>query len=417
MPTKSQLTKDVRVLTETNVHNLTAPAGKADHIVWDRDLSGFGVRLRGSAKGTFHFQYFIHGKPRKMKLGKVGAVSLEDAKAEAKQAAAKVAVGNDPALERVAKATKSKTAFGELIPAFLAWKEVEKCSPNYLSELKRSLNNRFKHLHRFHPDDVTRKMISPLLDEIVEENGPVAMTRSRAHLQSFFTWGIQKGYVEHGNPVSGTLKFDPAKRDRQHTEKELALIWKHSDDDVDFDVIQKLIALTGARRSQIGSLKRKEVDREARLITLKGQGRSKNGETFLLPISKQALVLLDMVWDRRDDKTGYLFGEAGSKGGFSGWSKTKPLFEEKIAGKVDDYWLHDFRRTFENLGQQKCGLQLIHLEACMNHLGGEAKKGVRAHYNFQDYVDEKIDAMDKWGNFVEGIVGSIKAKPNLKMVA
>jgi hypothetical protein len=147
----------------------------------------------GRKMASFHFQYFIHGKPRKMKLGKVGAVSLEDAKA-----AAKVAVGNDPALERAARVKKSKTAFGELIPAFLAWKEVEKCSSSYLSELKRSLNNRFKDLHRFHPDDVTRKMISPLLDEIVEENGPVAMTRSRAHLQSFFTWGIQKGYVEHG---------------------------------------------------------------------------------------------------------------------------------------------------------------------------------------------------------------------------
>jgi hypothetical protein len=42
---------------------------------------------------------------------------------------------------------------------------------------------------------------------------------------------------------------------------------------------------------------------------------------------------------------------------------------------------------------------------------------LRSRQDRQDYVDEKIDAMDKWGNFVEGIVGSIKAKPNLKMVA
>jgi integrase len=408
-----------------------ADTGKRDDVVvWDEGTTGFGVRFRKGRPVAYLIQYNLGGKERRKTLGKFDKIKLEAAKTQAALDFAAIANGVDPIIVKakaVSKASDENTV-GKLVGPFIAYQRTQGRVESYIEEMERSLGSKnpdgstdaegyFKALHRFRPDDVTRADVAAALREIAEDRGPIASNRSRAHLSKFWTWMIGEGVAEHGNPVSGTNKFDENPRDRQPTEKEIATIWKHSDDDVDFDVIQKLIILTGARRGQIGSLRRKEIDRDGMVITLKGFGRSKHGETFLLPLSKQALELIDLVWDRRDDSTGFLFGEAGSKGGFSGWSKTKPVFEEKLKGAVDDYWLHDFRRTFEGLGQRKCGLLLVHLEACMNHKGGEAKAGVRKHYNKEEYKDEKIAAMNEWGDFIGSIVSSIKAKPKLKLVA
>jgi integrase len=173
--------------------------------------------------------------------------------------------------------------------------------------------------------------------------------------------------------------------------------------------------LTGARRNQIGSLKRKEIARNERQIVLQGPGRSKNGTKFILPLSTQALRLIEMVWDRRADKSGFLFGEGGDDaGGFSGWSSCTARFADNLGDLVDDYWLHDFRRTFQNIGQTKLKIPLLITEACMNHIAGEAKAGSKKHYNFAEYLDEKIEAMDKWGAFIDGVV---RPKAKLHSVA
>lgn len=60
------------------------PAGKVDHIAWDSDLPGFGVRLRGSNK-TWTIQYRVGLKQRRESLGDVRKVSLADARAIARR--------------------------------------------------------------------------------------------------------------------------------------------------------------------------------------------------------------------------------------------------------------------------------------------------------------------------------------------
>ena len=401
--------------TQTNVATLRAPVGSTDHTEWDDVMPGFGIRFRDGGAGSYTIKFSLHGKQVKLGLGKVSKVALIDAKTEAQQHFAKIAKGENPALERakgVAKATG--TTIGNLVPLFIANQEAKGRVKTYVDENKRSLERYFSDLHKFTPDDVNRKMISAELDEITADHGPIAMTRSRAHLSKFFSWAIAKGHVEGGNPVSSTEKFESALRDRQHTEKELAIIWRESNDDNDFDVIQKLIMLTGARRNQIGSLKRKEIARNERQIILQGQGRSKNGTKFILPLSTQALALIEMVWDRRADKSGFLFGEGDDDaGGFSGWSNCTARFADNLGDLVEDYWLHDFRRTFQNIGQTKLKIPLLITEACMNHIAGEAKAGSKKHYNFADYLDEKIEAMDKWGTLIDGVV---HPRPKLRAV-
>jgi hypothetical protein len=56
--------------TDSFVRKLALPAGKTDHIQWDPDLPGFGVRLR-PGKTSFIVQYRIGVDQRRKSLGDV----------------------------------------------------------------------------------------------------------------------------------------------------------------------------------------------------------------------------------------------------------------------------------------------------------------------------------------------------------
>jgi hypothetical protein len=130
--------------------------------------------------------------------------------------------------------------------------------------------------------------------------------------------------------------------------------------------------LTAARREQIGRL---------------------NRETELKLAKRQA----------REDSE-YVFGEG--EGGFSGWSKCKERLDERIGDAITEPWtLHDFRRTFDTLGQDTCKIPPHITDVCLNRKG-EQKKGVRKHYNFANYLEEKRHAMERWGSHIVSLVRS-----------
>ena len=91
-------------LTKPTVAVLALPAGKVDHIEFDDELPGFGVRLRGAGK-RWVVQYRIGAQQRRESLGDVRKVTLDDARKIARQRFAQVELGVDPGAERVQSLT------------------------------------------------------------------------------------------------------------------------------------------------------------------------------------------------------------------------------------------------------------------------------------------------------------------------
>ena len=84
-------------LNATSLRSLTLPRGKKDHIAWDDDIPGFGVRLREGGSAGFVFQYQIGAKQRRMSLGAISAVPIGNARKTAEKLYARVRLGQDPA--------------------------------------------------------------------------------------------------------------------------------------------------------------------------------------------------------------------------------------------------------------------------------------------------------------------------------
>jgi len=111
--------------TDAYVRKLSLPKDKADHIAWDPDLPGFGVRLR-PARASYVVQYRVGLEQRRKSLGDVRKVTLEDARGIARKRFAQVELGIDPDEEeakRKADQEADTRTFEKMAELYLAAQE------------------------------------------------------------------------------------------------------------------------------------------------------------------------------------------------------------------------------------------------------------------------------------------------------
>src|SRR5262249_2074591 len=146
----------------------------------------------------------------------------------------------------------------------------------------------FKELHKLPLNQISRFDVATVLNGI---KAPAARNRARSTLSAFFAWAIGEAICDV-NPVVGTNKAEEAgERQRVLTYEEIASVWIGADNANGYGTILKLLLLTGCRRDEIGGLMWKEVDLNARTITLRGE-RTKNGEEHVVPLSDTAMSIL-----------------------------------------------------------------------------------------------------------------------------
>ena len=82
------------------IATLVLPEGKSEMIVFDEDLSGFGLRIRAGGKRTWVYQFKIGDQNRRVTLGSVAALTPLRARETAGELHAMVRLGRDPAGEK-----------------------------------------------------------------------------------------------------------------------------------------------------------------------------------------------------------------------------------------------------------------------------------------------------------------------------
>ena len=382
-------------LTAQEIARYRPPGDKADHIVFDSELSGFGLRYR-AGKRTWIYQYaFGSGEGRvnaRMTLGEYPALSPTKARHTAEDLYAKVRLGQHPAADKRANRDEHRNTFGRLVSGYLEFQKNE-VRPNTYAGVELYLSRYASALHGLPATVVDRKKIADLLETIGKNNGAVSANRARAALSAMFSWAMRRG-LHDSNPVIGTEKRRERSRDRVLSDSELSNIWNALGAN-DYDDILRLLLLTGQRAGEIGGLCWSEIDFDEGLISLPAQ-RTKNGHPHSFPMSKPVRDILKA----RPQKREFVFGRG--RGGFSGWNGgTKGKLDEHIAGAgspLPHWTIHDLRRTFAT-GLQRLGVRLEVTEAILNHVGG-SRAGVTGIYQRHDWATEKRAALDAWAAHV-----------------
>jgi integrase len=385
--------------TKRAVAELTLPAGKLDHIEWDDEVPGFGVRVRGDAR-RWVVQYRVGAQQRRESLGDVRKVTLEDARKIARQRFAAVELGTDPAADRAkarADALTAKLTLGVVAERYLAAKE-SRLRPSTYKQARMHFVTHWKPLRARPIENIKRADVAARLQELIKQHGRIAAARARGNLSALYGWAMREGLCE-ANPVIATNRPNEGQlpRDRVLADDEIRTIWNACGDDAAGRIV-KLLALTGARREEIGGLRWSEINLETGVMTIPG-ARTKNRRELALPLPAAALEILQSVPKR--EGCDHLFGRKG--GPFAGWWSAKLRIDTNITmmiGKPLAPWvLHDLRRTFRT-GLGKLGVPPHVAELCINHVKG----GIEAIYDRHRYQREIGEALALWAAHVEAIV-------------
>jgi integrase len=239
-------------LTRTAVANLKLAEGKPYRIFWDDGLPGFGVRVNPANK-VWVVQYRAAGKSRRETIGRVETVPLEVARGDARRKLAQVQLGGDPYEER-AKAKAARSLLLENVVEKYLHRARDRLKPRSFQEVERHLRKHWEPLHRVPITALDRSSIAARLEEIAQQNGPVASNRARAALSALLSYGLGTGLLE-ANPIFGTFKAgEEIHRDRVLTDQELCAVWNACDNS-DYGRIVRLLTLTGQRRDEVGSMR------------------------------------------------------------------------------------------------------------------------------------------------------------------
>ena len=237
-------------LTDRTVLAERLPAGKADIILFDDKLPGFGLRIRSGGKKTWIAQYRFGTAQRRLNIGSIDEVNAAKARQSAADIFAKVRLGQDPQAERRSEQQKAGDVFEELGQRYLKAAKARVREGSY-REIERHIEKYWAPFNRRSIHAINRADIAKRIGEIGEASGIVTANRARATLAAVFTWAMRQGELE-ANPVTATNKAGEERpRDRVLPDSEIIEVWKACRDD-DFGTIVRLLILTGQRGRRHG---------------------------------------------------------------------------------------------------------------------------------------------------------------------
>ena len=357
--------------------------------LWDEKVCGFGVRRQ--KRGIFYYVRVRHNGAQIMRsIGRHGSPwTVETARAKALELLGTLASGEDPFTAPLAGET-----FGAEIERYLVRKQASLAPRSYV-ETVRYLRTYSAPLHKLPLGEIDRRTIAVLLGQIETASGPTARNRLRSSLSAFWAWAIAEGLAET-SPVTGTMKAEVnGSRERVLSEEELCKLWNALGDNR-FSEIVRLLLLTACRRNEIGNLTWDEIDLKRNLIVLSPE-RTKNGKGLELPLSTQALAVIERT--PRRNSSAFLFSDAN---GYKGWDQDKMRLDARLG--IAPWRLHDLRRSAAT-GMAELGVQPWYVEAVLNHQSGH-KSGIAGTYNRAKYADEMRSALQRWADHVERITAS-----------
>jgi integrase len=357
-------------LTEKAVEKLKAPtASGKQELFWDSKTTGFAVLLSGvSNTRTYVVQAAVNGRTRRITVGRVDLLKLEDARKEAKLKLADLTKGIDP------KAIKRGIpTLGEAFRQFLEARSggLSKNSVSAYSSLV------LRHLDPWLQTPINliaTDMIETRHRKLGEDVGPAAANGTMRALRLIWNFLLEKKPDLGPNPVRLKKRWHELPiRTRLVTGDQLPAFYRAVmalPNDVHRDYLLMLL-FTGLRRREAAALRWDHIDFKAKTMRIPAEV-TKSGKKLDLPLTD---FLLDMLVRRRalGNAGGWVFPSNSASGYL-----TEPKYAldqvEAICGiEVSP---HDLRRTFITTAES-CDISVMALMALVNHSAG---KSVTAGY-------------------------------------
>ena len=383
----------------------------------DSRCTGLAVRVAPSGSKTWDLAYRIRGtgKGRRVSLGNVSDVSLEQARDRANALTSAARAGRDlVAEESEAKSVAaSRITVEGLIESYIRRRVTGRLrtAKETESRLRRALASILERPAA----GVRRRDIRALLDEVADEGLQREAEKRRQTIGAMFRWALSQDLVEL-DPTAGLTAYDPGTpRDRVLSDEEVRTLLSKLDS-VGFppghaDVF-RLQLLTGARSSEIGGMRAEEVDPVNWTWTLPA-ARSKNKKLRITPLVGWARRIVERLL--LECPSGPFFTtETGMPINSANMGKSLQARREKLG--IDHFTTHDLRRTAATRMVELVGSFDIVALAIGQEAGGRDTRTLTRHYVRTDMLDRKTAVFDAWDRRVQELVSGAQPADNVTVL-
>ena len=392
----------VGFLAGSNVGNLKDAVCKSAKATGARYelIDGGGLYLDVTSNGvrTWRYRYRLAGAREKITIGPYPAVSLAEARARHLELSALVARGKSPLreIERARQRSKDASTVEDLAQIYR--KELAARSKGGISRSDWHFSRYIiPTLGRYPLSDITPQDVLALLDPI-RETAPASAIAVHGSTKRMFEFAIGRQLLT-ANPASAIpqrIVGEKKSRTRTLSPSELETLLRHLDSAKgEPETIQafQLLLLTMVRRNELLEAPWDEFDLESATWTIPAS-RTKNGKAHVVPLSSQAVAILE---SRRA-----LFGSLGLvlPGRTPGKGLSTGTLHESMRRNdgfgIARFTPHDFRRTASTILHEQ-GWNSDVIEKALNH----TMKGVRGVYNRAEYLPERRRMLQEWADWLD----------------
>jgi integrase len=379
--------------------------------IMDTVVPGFGLRVseRGVKSFVLVARYPGSDNPTRRTLGEYGVLTLEAARVRARHWHDLLRRGIDPAhdeeQQRLSVQQRRKNTFGAIAEDFIRMKlPSERKGKDVENDIRRDLLPAWGDRPMA---DITALDVRALV-LTVKDRGFYQAHNVLVIIRRLFNWAIDQRV--YGLPETSPCdRLKPkvligAKQARQRilSPAELRGLWKAAEvQGYPYGPFTHLLALTGARRSEVAEATWGEFDFERKLWTIP-PARMKANAAHIVPLSDAAIEVLNSL--PRFKSGSYLFSTAVGAKPANAFGHAKIDLDREMAevlgAPVVPFVYHDIRRTVRTQLSAIPGISDLVRELVIGH----TKPGLHRVYDQFSYVDEKRHALDAWAARLRDIV-------------
>jgi integrase len=377
--------------------------------IWDALVPGLGIRVTDTSAKSFVLvaRYPGSANPARRAIGAVGAISLTEARARAKEWLALIQRGLDPAIEverqRLVEQRKRADTFAAVAEDFIREKlPAERKGAEVARDLRRVF---IPALGKRPIAEITARDIVEIIKPIAAR-APYQAHNLLGHIKRMFSWAIdQAAYGIETSPVDRlkprSIIGERKPRSRILCDDELRALWRATGEmGYPFGNILRMLLLTGQRHHEVSEAPWSELDLAKAIWTI-SQERFKSELPHIVPLTKPVIELLTSV--PRFKSGDHVFTTSFGKLPTCISNKIKTALDGRmaeIAGRKLEAWkVHDLRRTMRS-----------HLSALKipDHIAemviGHGRQGLQRVYDQHRYEDELREALDLWAARLRSII-------------
>jgi integrase len=363
-------------LTKRSIERLEAT--DKEYMLWDDDLSGFGVRVMPSGRKSYLVQYRAAGRTRRRTIGQHGVLTADEARTQARILLGEVAKGGNPAEDR--KRHLRAPSVASLCDRFLEDYVAHHCklstARGYMSTINQCIR---PHLGTRKIVDVSRVDIVTLHHNLRAH--PYMANRAVSILSKMFNlaedWGLRS---DGTNPARRIQKYREEEKKRYLSDAEQARLGNvladalESGRETEYAVSAiYLLMLTGCRLGEILTLRWDYVGTHHLELPDSKTGRRR----IPLPVEAHEVI---RALPRRAGNPYVILGDT-ENGHLVNLQKTW-LRVRKIAG-LEDVRMHDLRHTYASVAVMS-GIDPFLLKEIMGH------KNLQTTLRYAHFADEAV---------------------------